>query len=329
MSTTLRRLALPWLLGVPASLLVAEVVTRVGNPTPRSQVIDLRSETLIQVDEHPVWVDPYHTPPEDCRDPSPRSILVVGDSIAVVGASAVDSLGPRLVERLSEAWNEPVCLRLAAAPGLPVEGQAALARHLDPHAESDLLILLLWRASGASVVAGHWWIETTQMATDPEGWPLPPFPLPSAWHATLLAHSALWRYATLALARPLPVDIQADTRTHRTLFSWAREHQMPVLLAEMPPLDRPFGSPWGRSVWLEELRATWTAGDLPWVDVSAELASRGADVEALRLDTCCHYNPAGHEAVAEILAQAALRVLTPHVDASTPAHLSPPDTADP
>ena len=69
----------------------------------------------------------------------------------------------------------------------------------------------------------------------------------------------------------------------------------------MPPLDRPFAeSAASGYVGYGPIRELAESAQVSLVDVAAELS--GQDVEALRLDPCCHYNAEGQQALADMLA---------------------------
>jgi len=298
------------LLGVVLFAVTAEVAVRLLDPTPRIQVVDLSERALRWIDEHPIWQDAGRVPvPDPCPAPGGLSVLLVGDSIAVSGAPPEQTIGPRLAARLTERLGRPVCTKVAARPGLPVAAQVALAKDLDPQGTSDLVLMLVWRATGGAVRAGDWWIETTPIAVDAHGWPPPPLPTPHALHRLLMGTSAAWRYGTLALSSKRDDDTRAQRSGHDDLIAWAKQHDIPIAFAEMPPLDRPFGTPWERSTWKLLLGTQMASAGRVWVDMSAELAARAHDVTAVRQDTCCHYLPPGHDAVAEVLADALTPVL--------------------
>ncbi len=314
------------LVGLAVSALVflatVEGTFRAMNPVPRVQLVDLEARDITWVDGHPVWADGWEVPiPEDCPTEGGRSVLLLGDSIAVQGADAPDTIGPQLARRLQDVWGVPVCAKVAARPGMPVESQLALARAVDPDLEASVVVVLVWRASGSSIRTGRWWIETTPIATDADGWPFPPLPLPDALHRPLLDASAAWRYATLALAAQRETDIPSEQRTHREILDWATSHDTPVVFAQMVPLDQPFGTPWREDIWQKELGQALAGREgVVWFDAGDALAAAGVDVEAVRMDTCCHYLPPGHAAVADVLVPPVLAVTDPPPTSGGPSH---------
>ncbi len=307
------RRAILTVLGIAVFGATAELATRRLRPSPRVQVIDLETQPVRWIENHPlVEHGPQVTTDPPCPRPGGRSVLVMGDSIAVLGATPDATIGPQLASLLRAAWGVPTCAWVAARPGLPVEGQFAFARHLDPKGLADVLVVLLWRGRGAAVRTDRYWIETTGIHTDGVGLPAPPFPLPSALHRFGIDHSHAWRLLTLALARTQDADPGTALETHRAIVRWAHDRDMPVVFALMPPLDRPFGAPWGQTVWKRDLHDA-VQGDpsIRWLDVGGALGDAGIDVRDARMDTCCHYLPAGHAAVAKALVPTVLDLVPP------------------
>jgi hypothetical protein len=80
----------------------------------------------------------------------------------------------------------------------------------------------------------------------------------------------------------------------------ARSNAARLVVYRAPPLDRPFAEtvkhPSAGEALLEELLR---ADGVPYYALARELA--GHDFTELRLDPCCHFNEAGHQALVPIL----------------------------
>lgn len=289
----------------------AEVAVRALHPVPRVQVIDLPQRHTTWIDGEPVWAGAGVIPtPDPCPAPGGLVVLLLGDSIPTMGTDTPEeTTGPRLAHHLQAALGRPVCVRVAARPGLPLRSQLAFARSMADGV--DAVVAQVWRPTGRwALIGSRWWIDTTDIAVTDGGLPRPPIPMPDLLHRAVLTVSEAWFYATLALAVPDPIDVDRALVAHRALLDWADVLGVPLVYAEMPPLDRPFGAAWDRVLWAVALEAAARHRGVPWVRVSDGLAAAGHDVAAVRLDPCCHYVAPGHDAVAQVLTPAVAAVLS-------------------
>jgi hypothetical protein len=74
-----------------------------------------------------------------------------------------------------------------------------------------------------------------------------------------------------------------------------------LVVALFPDLDDPLSKPESKPTahFYGDIRAWATAHNVPTIEVRELLANE--DVEAIRLDECCHYNEAGHVVIAASL----------------------------
>ena len=305
----MRRLAVRLGVGLALFVATAEGAVRVGRPTPRAPVVDLAAREVAWLGGVPVWDAPgLPRASSGCAEGGAAEVVVVGDSIPSIGAEAAQTLGPRLGDRLSDALGRPVCVRVAARPGLPPQAQYALAEAVAP--DAPVVVLALWRAGARwTVVGDRWWFDTTTVAVDGAGLPRSPMPLPSGLHRSLLGVSAAWRYTTLALAQEDPPGVDRAVAPHRAFLDRVRGRGAQVVVAEMPSMAVPFDAQPVSDGWVGVLRAQTEAAGGAWVEVGRVLAAQGLGVEDVRIDTCCHLNTAGHDAVAAVLVDPVRRAL--------------------
>ena len=142
---------------------------------------------------------------------------------------------------------------------------------------------------------------------DAEGYPTFAFGLSGPWHRALFERSRLYNYLTFAVAPQCSGDacIPDFPKMIREQLAPAVGRARGVgagsLIVIATPLDRPLPEivadppPWFAPV------VRWAADEgLPLVRLEQLLADQ--DVEAIRLDPCCHFNAAGMGLVAERLA---------------------------
>ena len=135
---------------------------------------------------------------------------------------------------------------------------------------------------------------------DHEGYPvLWWLPIPGFVHQPLFRWSRAWEYTVLALGPEgerwggVPPEFDEVKRL-------ADACGVQLALAFLPELSRPFGEPPDVVDETHRSLKSWASTNgVPTVDVGQ--AFKGSyDHEAIRLDPCCHYNDAGHEALARL-----------------------------
>lgn len=310
--SSVSRFRAAWLvdLGLGAVLAVAlgEVAIRVVGPMPRTQVVrQMPGIELTTLGGLPAWdiaIGP-DLANADCLARGPeRTVAFVGDSIFVTtpGNTAAEVFTERLQARWDDegrAW----CAVNVSRPGFtgPLKAAAALAE-VAPLGV-DLVVYGIWNEDGDPWRLDDAIYELASYARDARGYPrIPWLPAPAGVHRALFRHSALWRYAVLALghARPAPEVVRRRQQAPvDAVIDMAAASGAEVWAVQLPRLDVPFAT---SAATPQTTRAAVrahaaTRGAVPWV-LAADLVAY--DVEALRLDSCCHYNDAGHEALARI-----------------------------
>ncbi len=302
-----------WGMALGLAAATAEVAVRVLDPAPRTQVVRPDAQRrLREVGGVPAWERVGDGWPETLRGegcvvgPGGKRVVFTGDSILqVTGALAEDNFVVDLRERLP-GW----CLHNLAEAGFIGEQKAAVALAALQAGGVDAVIWEVWGERGHAVQHDDVVIHVGGYDVDAAGWPvLPWLPLPSPLHDALMSRSRAWAYTVLALGptgrfepgSPLFERVRAATE--------GQGGRMALLV--MPELERPFGEP--SPVW-DEVKAevaTWaTERSVPSLDIGAAWTGT-YDHEALRLDPCCHYNPTGHDALADTLASWLPAVLAP------------------
>ncbi len=305
MSAT-RRWFAPLAVGMACLLasVVGELVVRILNPPPRTQVVRPSDQRTLEVmDGVPLWRinDPEWRRiwAEDCLpEDEGRVVSFVGDSILqVTGGEPLDNFAYPLQELLGDAW----CIHNVAQAGFIAEQKGALARRELAQHRPDVLVWEVWGERGHVVDLGGTYYGVGGYEVDEEGWPVwPVVPVPQALHRGLFRYSRLYEYAVLTLGvtqRFNPVLPQFEA-----ILAAADAADATLLLLIMPELERPFGEP---TVVVNEVqdgvRAWARERHVPLIDVGQAWAGQ-LDYREVRLDPCCHYNPAGHQALAELIA---------------------------
>lgn len=295
------------ILGTLVSLLLfagtAEALVRGFRPEPRAPLFHLPDVHVRWVDGQPVWDVPGHRIPhaEPCPAEGGLVVVALSDSVLTSSAPPEQTVGPRLEASLSEALGRPVCVVVAGQPGMLLSAQLARAKEVAETRPVDAVVVAAWRGTQRFGVAEPYLFYTDRLAVTDTGLPAPPIPLPDAIHRPLLGASAAWRYLTLAVAREIEVPREARLLGFDPVFDWARALDAPLLLASMPGFARPLGDQGGDHLNLPGLKARTEAAGARWLDVGAALDDAGYTRDDVAADAVCHYTPAGHAAVAEVL----------------------------
>lgn len=290
------------LLGLLAVTLLVEGLAATQD-APRVQQVSLYNSVRM-IGDVPVWRDPRDSPARENVSCEGRRTLLFGSSILYgSGLEAADSIGPHLQEAIPGT-----CVENYAQPGFTFANQWAVAQ--ERLAEPPAPVVVVWEIWQNSIntldVIGSYAYNFGELKVDSGGVPSV-FGLTAGANRALFARSATYRYLTLRLAETRPAALQqrqwehfADTSVREALVA-SRRAGREVVMMLMPPLDRPFAeSAAAEFSGYAPIRRLADNTEVTLIDVAAELSGR--DVEALRLDPCCHYNPEGQRALAEILA---------------------------
>ncbi len=299
---------------VHATLLLAtaELAVRVLQPTPRVQVVtgseppDLAYAARV-VGTEPLWAAPGSTERQNAGCERPRRVVLFGSSI-LFGTSldAPEAVSTHLQSRLDAAEPGAWCVHNHAQPAYVGESKLIEAERLLPALQPELVLWELWDADpGRYTFVGTDAYNFVGLRLGADGLPWV-LPLPSALHGALFRQSAFYRYATLAMSPTDGRDADALGHAYLDVFEPRMEALRArwsgrLVLVRAPHLDQPFATWADRPLDAHQRRlASWAAAhDVPIVSLAEAL--RSDHVEALRLDTCCHFNAAGHERLADVL----------------------------
>jgi hypothetical protein len=310
-------------LGLFLGLVVAEIWSRTARWTPRSQIV--RGHCLHSEDGIPVWG--CESDPNDlrrlnraCVDEHPERIRILffGSSITYgSGVLAEETFTTALQSRLNRARPKPgFCILNFARPGFQFEQKYAVARREVARYRPALIMWESWTEIRQYRIIGDTAYGISDYQLRPDGF-IGVAGVPDWLNRLLFLHSRL--YEQLALGYGERATNGLSEREAETQFVNERLIEV-VRLAESvgaklviyvaPYLDRPFAesvaspSP-SESILLE---FSQTRG-IPSYSLASELMDR--DYVDLRLDPCCHYNPAGHEALVPVMERVILKQLAP------------------
>lgn len=303
-------------LAVAVGLFLASVEggVRVADPTPRTQVVrflgaaeHLRVET---VEGAPVfWQDAAGWRAlrlRDCRaevGPDGLVVALVGDSILYLSDvdDAEANLAVTLEDHLARRLGRPVCVLNGAFSGSSAQQKSAMARWYARHRDPDLIVWEVWGEEPTYRWIGDDLYAVGTYDLDALGTPrIPGLPMPPFMRRALFVHSRAFEHASLAFgARD---DLGDALDHHRAALDALETLEVPSVWAFFPALDRPLDEPADSLHAVHPpLRALLAARGIAPVDMRPLLAH--ADVTAIRLDPCCHYNRDGHAVVGAALAE--------------------------
>lgn len=315
-------------IGLAAALFLGTAECSARFVPPRAQVIADDLPGLVVRDGQPFWSVPGEFTDlltnTACATTAAHDVLFVGDSVLYVTGD--DRLPMPEAERAAanfsrrlQAAHPDWCVRNPSQPGWqPVQQLFAVDDALAVHTP-DLVVLGVWKDDRRFHAAAGRWFDLTPYTVDGAGLPfIPGLPLPAQVAGPLFAHSALYRALTLTLGGTVAREVDA-----RSLLDAARRLRargVPVALLEATRLDGPLDKA-RRPPWMPKMEADAEAEGIPYLRLAELLA--GQDVATLRIDTCCHYDFAGHTAIADALDPILTSLLTTG-SAARPSP-SPPD----
>ncbi|MCB9682291.1 MAG: hypothetical protein H6733_12560 [Alphaproteobacteria bacterium] len=316
------RIAGGTVLGLALFAGTAEVAVRLLKPTPRLQVV--HGGATLEPGVHqirvlhgePVWDEADSAARQDpgCA-PGATDVVLLGSSILWGTGYPHDEVVSHYLQADLAAQGS-WCVRNHAQPAFVGTNKLAVAEDVLPRVEPAVVVWEVWaNDAGDYTLIGDDAYNVGTVQTDADGWPVAVPGVPTALHHWLFQHSRAWNYLTLAAVPEAPGAYEAtwgrmrDTILPRVL-ALTEAHHGKLLLVFMPFLDKPFAA----SVAFERDRLrgyqwvhAWAeAHGVATIDVAQAFVDR--DPVALRNDPCCHYNPAGHEALAALLAPTVRRL---------------------
>jgi len=312
-------------LGLGLAAGICEAMARM-QALPRVQHVDLGATGGTLVDGVPVW---GRSARSDDRRGEPcegrPEVLLLGSSIFYgSGVDTPDALTPALQARLPD-W----CVRNLAQPAYTYSNQAAeLTQHLateDP--PPRVVVWEIWANSPNDwLVLGDQAYNFSSLAGVPPTLPNP-LRLSEGLHQQLFSWLATYRHVVVRRAEksssptyPERLARLGHERLSPTVDALSAKGAR-VVLALMPGLDAPFATTARDPGFRYEALLQTVEGRVSLVPVAERFEQRELDHLKVRVDPCCHYNPDGLDALAEVLAEA--------IDKPGPDSRSPDPPAQP
>lgn len=318
----LARLLYALLLTLLAFIAIGEATFRLLRVEPR--VVTIRTTRpeldVRELAGRPVWMereDPVMTDVLTqgrrihlaCKEQPGRRVMILGDSIFFgSGLPPEHGLGPLLEGELQAAQPDAGwCVTSFAQPGATLHPQLAFFETFLEPLDPSLVIFEIWYGSpSVPTRLGDRIYYAEAFAHDELGYPTFVGGLSGPWHRALFERSRLWNYLTFAVAPQCSGDacIPDFPRMVREQLgpavARAQAGGAGVLIVIATPLDRPLAETAASPPpWFQPVVAFAQAQGLPLVRLEQLLIDQ--DVEAIRLDPCCHFNPTGMKRVAERL----------------------------
>jgi hypothetical protein len=251
-----------------------------------------------------------------------RHLVLIGDSVAYgVGVGSDESFA----HHLGQAFGPGVAVTNLAVPGHDFDQHRVTAAERLPALHPDLVLLCVWLDDLTRKAYGP--LGAYRQWSDHRIQPRDPLLVRTAWGRALVRHS---RFAELAVLRGLRGaewldrggrDADQHERGRAALQSIADSTRkaggrlVVVVMAPMRPelyLDR---SPRGDVGFYLAFIGRALGPEVPVLDARDLLGP--ISVEEVRLDDCCHLNPAGHRQLGAALAAALRRLGFPDPAAAT------------
>lgn len=320
----------------------AEGAVRLIRPQPRYQIVrNTPGFDLDRSGQVPTWRFGEHGRRWrlDCmqQHPDARPLVVIGSSIFFGSDLSADQVfSAHLQRQLDLRFGDGrTCVMNFAQPGYTAQNELAEARRWLPRYPNALILWQIWDQDyGEYVVLGEHAYDLPFVELDDDGYP-DTFPVPGPLDHWLFRHSRAYEYAALALA-----PTRGPTEGHVVFAAQvvpkleqvrllAEEHGSQLVLFMMPYLDQPFRESADVDARLGDRLAGYRSvaewsdqHGLRRIDVAQLLVEH--EVEAVRIDSCCHYNARGHE----VLAERMLDELTPLLELPEPSGAPPAVPSD-
>jgi hypothetical protein len=292
----------------------AELAVRALDPYPRVQILrdhgPPKYPVLYAFDGVPMWRsdDPVirtYREPACLSDPSRTVLLIVGDSVVFVSGDRkfAGNLGPALQEVMGDRW----CVVNAAHSGYSAAQKLGALRESLTRLKPDVVLWEVWAEGPTLSYVGPHIYALGSTRKDDDGYPAVPV-VPGALHHPLFRWSRAWEYLTLtSVAGNGDEDV---LQYHFEALRLSRDHRFTLVFGAFPSLAKPFEDDDRYVPAAQREVVDWADREgLQVVDVRGLL--RDQDVEALRVDPCCHYNQQGHAVIAERLGPILLNAAAP------------------
>lgn len=292
---------------------VAELATRVLHRTPRVQIVRGRAPgrpgyDIVMKGGEPTWAEQgteeRHN--ERCTGPDTVDVAMFGSSIFYGTSYEPEQvMSAALQRRLDAQAPGRWCIHNYGQPAYAGRNKWAEASEVLPRLKPEIVLWELWdNDPGRYTFIGIDAYNFVGLRINADGLPWV-LPLPDAAHRWLFETSRFYSYATMALS---PMDPRGESGVWNDYFEWfepsvealVKDAGASLVFVVPTPLDQPFSTYANRRSPYRERFAAWAAEhDIPMIYLAQAL--EGQDVTALRHDPCCHFNPAGHAAVADVL----------------------------
>lgn len=305
-SELLRSRIVRTLLGLALGLFLAETGVRAANLRPPTQII--RGTGLRVLDDVPVWGEMLDRENSECptKHPDRIKVLFLGSSITFGSGVAPDETFTHLVEReLNQQRPTPgFCVLNFAQPAFSFEQKMAVGKQAAERYKPALILWESWVEWMDFAMIGDAAYGVSGFALRPDG-AVGVAGVPTWLNGWLFRHSRAYEYLALTEGE----RIWDSDRDKIKSFVDVRLPQVPVLAASVgakliilpaPPLHAPFSETAASPPeWHTREVEFGKTNNIPVHPLQNILINE--DYLALRDDPCCHYNPAGHAALAPSL----------------------------
>ncbi len=303
------RLALRFLLSILIFVVTAEVVVRVANPTVRHQVVR-QSEGLTLYEAHgqPVWEEGQSAERRHLQCPidNPEAAITLTLGSSIFYGSGVEPADV-FTQDLQEAYGTTRCVMNFAEPGFSMQNKLARAQEvLSSYPGADVLLEIWENDPHGYTMLGRSAYSLRTLPVDSGGYPRT-LGVPAPLNGFLFRHSKAYEYASLAV--DAPPNPRSEDELWREIvvpqldemLALVRANGSSLRLMFMSKLSRPLNEQLGDGAYAAyPVARDWAdRHGISWFE-AAELLQDQA-VEEIRYDPCCHFNPKGHEVLAERL----------------------------
>ena len=305
--------AFAFALGFAVFAATSEWAVRAFRIMPRAQIIrggDVRGPGVTPIDwsgTQPTWEMSNTVARQNlaCIAEQERRVVMVGSSVFYgSGYEPPEVMSTFLGDRLASDGEQWCVYNLAQPAYISGNKMEMLRRHL-PEIKPAVVLWEVWMNDpGGYSRVGDDAINLTGLLLDSSGTPSM-WPVPSAANQALFRVSRAWQLLALGLS----VDAEAAYERRwealidgplPELVGLCEQHGCTVGLVMTPGLDTPFEAWHARPPRAYEMVAAW-ADRNGIAKVSLAEGLIGLTPEEVRHDPCCHYNPRGHQNVADLL----------------------------